>query len=146
MAVSPSPLFLSSSFFPLTLFFFSLSSSFPPCTAGAGVRQRDSALPAPLPESSFSVALDQHLHSLDKHVKGRGRNKTPTGEQSYTEWRKGGKQRLWRRAQTGKKGEHMLNRGITSGYIVSPDFIKGCSWRLGPLLESEGKGPKKKII
>lgn len=71
--------------FPLALFFFSVSPSFPPPTAGASVRQRDSALPAPLPESSFSVALNQHLHSLDKHVKGRGRNKTPTGRKSYTE-------------------------------------------------------------
>lgn len=76
-SLSPSP--------PALFFFSSVSPSFPTPMAGASVRQRDSALPAPLPESSFSMALNQHLHSLDKHVKGRGRNKTPTGRKSYTE-------------------------------------------------------------
>lgn len=36
----------------------------------------------------------------------------------------------------------MLNWGITSGCIVSPDFIR----LLGPLLDSEGQGPPPKRI
>lgn len=72
--------FSLSPFSPGSFFFSSVSPSFPPPTAGASTRQRDSALPALLPESSFSVALNQHLHSLDKHVKGRGRKKGRTRE------------------------------------------------------------------
>lgn len=57
--------FTSPFFFP---FFFSTPLSFPPPTAGVSVWQWDSALPAPLAESSFLEALNRYLYLLNKYV------------------------------------------------------------------------------